>query len=102
MADPRLEFHARLAELLPGVTLYFKAPEGPKMSYPCLIYTRRKGHSIRANNNLYGYRHAYTCNLIYKKYDDTTFNTLLNMPYATYDRSYTHDGLFHDIFTVYQ
>lgn len=99
--DRRLELQTILENILGSRNVYFQPPSNTKLSYPCIIYDRSNIESRYANNTKYNTRVRYSLILIGRSPESTLVKELLKLPYCSYDRFYTADGLNHDSFTLY-
>lgn len=100
MAD-RVELHNLLKELLGSEYVYYQAPEGTKMSYPAIKYSKQTIRKDYANNRAYSMRDCYQLIVIAKLPDHPVIKKLLTLPYCSYDRYYVADNLNHDVLTIY-
>lgn len=110
----RLELHAELLKIfeIPEDDLeedgpthwgyaYFQPPPSIKMEYPCIRYKRAFIKTTRAANSLYSKATRYQVTAITTNPDDTWPFELLGLPLCRHDRSYTVDGLTHEVFEIY-
>lgn len=99
MARPRLE----LQELFKTLTshVYFQPPAGNAISYPCIIYSLSDVVTKRGDNSIYNKMKQYTVTVIDRDPDSQIPDSVLDLPYCTYDRRYTADGLNHNVFTLH-
>lgn len=100
MAD-RVELQSLLEELLGSENVYYRAPEGSKMSYPAIKYSKQTIRKDYANNRAYSMRDCYQLIVIAKLPDHPVIKKLLELPYCSYDRNYVADNLNHDVLTIY-
>ena len=100
--DRRLDLHAKLVGMLGTDNVYFDPPESVKIKYPCIIYTRRSGDSLYANDMPYRFTQSYDVTYIDRNPDsDTLLKIATGFPMVRYDRHYTADNLHHDTFVLY-
>lgn len=99
MARPRLELQAELKQLVDNV--YFQPPNSQQMVYPCIVYKLTDMNTTYGGNNIYRNAKRYTVTVIDRDPDSTIPDALLNLPYVSYNRRFTADGLNHDVFTLY-
>lgn len=94
---------SELQEVLEGIqeNTYFQPPESLKMEYPCIRYKRVKHRIEHANNGVYSTKTRYQVTAISKDADSTWHFELLGLPLVRHDRSYTANGLHHDVFELY-
>ena len=96
----RLKLDAELRALVDNV--YFQPPESIKMRYPCIVYERSTGRSLRADNYMYVHFTEYQVTYITKDPDDRMVDILLkSFPMISHDRFYTADNLNHDVYTLF-
>ena len=100
MAD-RVELQSLLEELLGSKNVYYRAPEGIKMSYPAIKYSKSTIRKDYANDRAYSMRDCYQLIVIAKLPDHPVIKKLLELPYCSYDRYYVADNLNHDVLTIY-
>ena len=96
---PRLELHKLLKTYCDNV--YYQPPESTKLKYPCIIYSREKLSTQKADNSKYLVHCAYSMRYITKEPDDSTVIELLMLPFCEHSRHYVADNLHHDSFTIY-
>ena len=100
--DKRLEFHQKLINALgEGYKVYFQPPETLKMTYPCVVYSRRYIGALNADNVNYVYLRQYQVVLITRDQDDEAIDKLIDMPYSRMISDYIVDGLYHHTFEIY-
>ena len=96
---PRLELHKLLKTYCDNV--YYQPPESTKLKYPCIIYSREKLSTQKADNSKYLVNCAYSMRYITKEPDDPKVVELLMLPFCEHSRHYAADNLHHDSFTIY-
>jgi len=100
--DRRLRLQESLENVLESEHVYFQPPENIKLMYPCIIYSRRLGDSMHADDWMYQYTQTYDIMYISKDPDDGMVQKIMNaIPGIRYDRHYTADNLHHDMFFAY-
>ncbi len=99
--DRRLDLHRILKSILGSDYVYFQPPPSVKITYPCIIYERSGIYNTKADNINYLNRVRYTVKLIGADPESNLVSELLQMPMCSYDRSFTSDGLNHDVFSLY-
>lgn len=97
----RLELQSKLEELLGNRNVYHNSPESIKMNYPAIKYKKTKIDVKRSNNTLYTKTNCYELIVMDLNSDNPVIEKLLELPYCTYDRHYTANGLHHDVLTLY-
>lgn len=97
----RLQLQNLLMSILGSNNVYFQPPESIKLKYPCIVYNRKNINQIKADNVDYIRRVQYTITLIGPDPESDIIDKLLDIPYCTYDRFFTSNGLNHDVFSLY-
>lgn len=107
MNDKRLELHEILCGII-NITepdgdrhTYFDPPMELKMNYPAIRYKRTRIDKVYANNIAYMCRTPYELIVISKNSNDEYVTKLLELPYCSYVRQYTFNGLRHDVLNIY-
>jgi hypothetical protein len=99
--DRRLELHDELLSIFKK-NVYYQPPESIKLSYPCFIYSLSNGQKFSADNSLYLFNRQYQGMYITTDPDHGLIETVLqHFRYASYDRRFVSDNLYHDSFTIY-
>lgn len=101
MARPRLELHEILQNILPDGKIYFQPPENVKLTYPCIIYKLAKIDTTKADDIKYLKHKRYEVTLIHRDPDNTIYDTIEDLPYCDFDRSFVSDNLYHYAFTLF-
>lgn len=99
--DRRLELQEILKNILGSSNVYFQPPESLKLQYPCIVYSRSDIDQKYADNRTYMSRVRYSLTLITRTPDSDLVNSILELPYCSYDRYYAADSLSHDSFTLF-
>lgn len=97
----RTDLHDILKGILGSGHVYYQPPETVKLSYPCIRYEKAPGDQRHADNQLYSYRSRYNITLITRDPDSDLVWKLLELPMCRYDRHFTADNLYHDVFELY-
>lgn len=97
----RLKLQSKLEELLGSDQVYYQPPESVKMEYPAIVYSKIGISSKYADNIKYSNKTRYSVIVIDRLPDNEVVNKLLELPYSSYDRSYTSDNFNHDVLTIY-
>lgn len=97
----RLKLHEELCAILGSRNVYFKPPESVKMKYPAIVYSRKNIDNRLANNSVYKQDLSYEIIAIYDDPDSELPIDISKMPCCRFDRSYTSDNLYHDVYTLY-
>lgn len=98
--DRRLELHALLLTM--GTSnVYFQAPPGDLMNYPCIIYKRDSANTNHADNSPYRHAKRYMVTIIDRDPDSLIPDNVATLPSASFSRNYASDNLNHDVYTLY-
>lgn len=98
----RVEFRDKLRSLKEGVHTYFQPPSSVRITYPCFIYSREVGRTIRADDRRYGYAEGYEVIYITTDPDtDVPQKVMDAFTYCSDGKPYITDGLYHYPFTIY-
>ena len=100
MAD-RLELQSLLEELLDSRNVYYMPPEGVKMQYDAIRYSKQMIVKTSASNGAYSLRDLYELTVIARLPDHPVIKKLLSLPYCTHERHYVADNLHHDVLSIY-
>ena len=99
--DRRLELHQILKNILGSDNVYFQPPQNVQLKYPCIIYSRDDFFTLYADDVKYLKKVKYSVLLIGRSPESNLVEELLELPYCSYNRFYTADGLNHDAFSLY-
>lgn len=93
----------QLHEVLKAITdnVYYQPPEGFKMKYPCIRYSRTKIDSIFADDNPYTLTKGYQVIVIYSDPDSDISDKVMKLQTATLESAYKSKNLYHDVFNIY-
>lgn len=97
----RIDLQRLLENLLGSDHVYYDPPETVKIKYPAIIYSKDSVQSKRADNSRYQTLTRYNLIFVDRRPDNPIIDTLLDLPYCSYDRHYTSDNLHHDSLTIY-
>ena len=97
----RTDLHELLVEAVGSRNVYFQAPEGLKMKYPCIVYERERIESEHANNLPYLHHKRYSVTVIDKDPESAIPDKIAQFPMCRHDRHFVTDNLHHDVFTLY-
>lgn len=97
----RLELQSKLEELLGSKNVYYQSPPSTGMSYPAIVYSKSKLDITHADNQNYKLNTRYDLIVIDRRPDNPVINSLLGLPYCSYDRRYKTDNLYHDSLTLF-
>lgn len=81
--------------------VYFQPPNGYRLTYPCIIYERKTGDTIYADNLPYRYEKAYTITVIDPDPDTPIPDKIAMLPMCKEDRFFTSDNLNHYVYSIY-
>lgn len=95
----RLLLSEKLHELCDHV--YYQPPPNVHLEYPCIIYERRTGDTVYADNLPYRFTYSYTLTYIDPDPDSVVPLKIASLPMCKMDRCYTVDNLNHTIFVLY-
>lgn len=95
----RTELHRVLVDLLGSDKVYYQPPS--RMEYPCIKYSLSDIEIAKADDTAYSKHRRYEVIVISKSPDHPVIDKLLDMMYASYDRRYVADNLYHDVITLY-
>ena len=97
----REEFQEKLSSI-PGVRkAYYNAPTNIRMEYPCIRYSIASKKVKFACNGRFVIRDRYTVTLIDRNPESPILQALEEIPYYSFDRMYSADGLHHFVCTIY-
>ena len=97
----RLELHDILVSKLGSKNVYFQPPTNVVMKYPAIVYSLNNIQTKDADNINYLKKRRYSIILIHSNPDNEIFDSLLDLPYCTFDRHYKSDNLNHYSLTLY-
>ncbi len=98
--DQRLKLSAKLHALRDNV--YYQPPETIRMKYPCILYSFQGFADRFADDRRHIKIERYLVTHIYLDPDDHKREEFLaSNTYVSFDRTYTADGLHHDVYDFY-
>lgn len=100
MVRPRSELQT-LLETFGASKVYFQPPNGLKMVYPCIIYSRDDVDVKYANNDPYSNTKRYMVTVIDINPDSVIPDMVASLPLCAFNRFYTADNLNHDVYSLY-
>jgi hypothetical protein len=83
------------------IKVYFQPPESLAITYPCIVYRRDKIEAKHANDKTYSSMTRYQVTTIDQNPDSALPNSVLELPFCAHERAFAHDGLNHDVFSLY-
>ena len=102
VADRRAKLSRELHQIFDKPDqIYFQPPEGTKMVYPAIVYSRAKIDTLKADNKNYLTYDRYNVTYIHKDGDDPMVDKILELPNCMHDRSMKINDLYHDYYTIY-
>lgn len=96
----RVAFETKLKEFLGNDNVYFQPPEDFQLSYPCIVYKRSNIRPKFGDNLPYKLENQYTVTVITTDPDDLTPDKVAELPRCIFDRNFTTDYLYHDVFNI--
>lgn len=97
----RVDLQNLLTSLLGSKNVYYDPPESKKLSYPAIVYSKSDIWVDKADDVNYRKKTRYDAIVIDRLPDNPVINSLLELPYCSYDRHYVSDNLHHDSLTIY-
>lgn len=93
----------KVSEMLNDICshVYYQPPESKKLDYPCIIYQRKSGDTLFADDIPYTFTMCYTVTVIDKDPDSELPDMVAALPMCKMDRCFTSDNLNHSVFTLY-
>ena len=95
----RLDLSEIFHELCKNV--YFQPPSGYQIKYPCIIYERRTGDTVFADDLPYRFTMCYTITYIDPNPDSEVPLEIAKLPMCKMDRCFITDNLNHTVFVMY-
>lgn len=100
--ERRLALDSEFRRILGNNNTYFQPPSTVQLKYPCMIYNLVAGDTRYADNNGYFMARRYEVTHVHR---DPDVDLLDVMPRefrnCRFDRRYTADNLYHDVYTLY-
>lgn len=97
----RTDLQSLLELILGSRNVYYQPPSSVKMKYPAIVYSRENFNIRSANNGKYIVRPGYSVTLIDSDPDSDIVSKLLMLPFCSFTRHYTSDGMNHDVFRIF-
>lgn len=97
----RLNLQTTLENILGSRNVYYQPPESVKMQYPAIVYFRNSIENNHANDSVYNQNVSYEIIVIYKDPDSEIPLAVSQLPLCKFNRRYTADNLYHDVFILY-
>lgn len=106
--DKRYELQEKLEDIMapmvkePEDHVFFQPPESVKLEYPCILYHLNRLYIRRADDMPYVNKDQYMVTVIDRNPDSQIAKEIIEtFRYASFDRRYVIDNLYHDIITLY-
>ena len=97
----RTDLQVTLERILGSRNVYYQPPASVIISYPAIVYSRKRIDNRYANNGVYSQSRCYEVTVIDKNPDSTIVDRLSKIPTCRHDRNFKSDNLNHDVFTIY-
>ena len=97
----RQQLQTTLETMLKSRNVYYQPPESITMAYPAIRYALTNINSTYANNRAYNNLRCYEIIVISKTPDNPVVDSILGLPYCSYNSHYVADNLHHDVLTLY-
>jgi len=97
----RLDLQTILESILGSEYVYFQPPPTISMTYPCIIYQKTDLDTKFANNKPYAFKKQYSITYIDRNPDSSIPDAISLLETCIFDRRFTADNLYHDVFTIY-
>lgn len=99
----REKLHEVLCDILGSRNCYFCPPSNIRMKYPCFVYSAEGDLTTYADDIRYLHHSPFTLTIIDEDPDSELPVRLFNssLVYLSHDRTYTADGMYHFVFTLY-
>lgn len=100
--ERRLMLHEELVSILGSRNVYFQPPESIKLKYPCIIYTRQRPDTIRADDRIYRDVIRYQVTFITKDPEDERIKQILyHFQMISESNNGVTDNLYHYYYDLY-
>ena len=99
MGQSRIDFQAILETFTDNV--YFQPPDNLQLEYPCIVYKREYVTTTFANDKPYIHKKRYMVTVIDRDPDSEIPDQVASLPLSAFNRSFTTESLYHDIYRVY-
>ncbi len=98
----RLELQQLLEGIVgPPIKVYFQPPTSVKLSYPCIVYALTGVDVNYAGNIKYLSVNKYQVTIIDTDPDTAIPNAITLLTHCAFDRRYTSDNLYHEVYSLY-
>ena len=98
----RIQLQKDLEKLKNVKKVYFQPPASKKLVYPCIIYSLARPRDFFGDNRRYIWKPQYTLIIVDPNPDSEIYLEILNeFPYASFDRRYSSNNLYHYVLNLY-
>lgn len=97
----RLELQTVLENILGSSNVYFQPPPSKLMSYPAIVYRLGRIKNDHANNAVYRQQISYEVTYVHWDPDDEITYVLSKLPLCQFEKRFSNDNLYHDVFTLF-
>ena len=97
----RVDLQTLLEQTLGSRNVYFQPPESVRMQYPAIVYSRDDIEINHANDGFYTSITRYSVAVVTDNPDSDLVAKVAALPMCRFNRHYTSDNLYHDVFTLY-
>lgn len=81
--------------------VYYQPPSGHKMQYPCIVYQLDDEDTTHADNVPYRRTSGYQVTVIHRQPRSDIREKVADLPTCRFDRRFTNDNLYHDVFHIF-
>lgn len=92
---------AKLVEILGSENVYYNPPSNKRINYDAIRVTLDDIEQSYADNIVYARNRRYQLTYMGYLLKDEVINKLLDLPHASFDRSYKDDNLDHYVIHIY-
>lgn len=101
MAQPRIDLHSSLVEILGSQNVYYQPPSTIRMAYPCIVYALTRGVNRYADNIKYRNLRQYSVTVIDRSPTSKIADAIEILDYCELTTTFVTDNLNHYVFTLY-
>lgn len=95
----RLNFQNELLKICKNV--YFQPPSNNVIKYPCIIYSLKQMHSLKAADSNHVVMAGYDVVALDKNPDSDIIKKLMNFKYTNFNKQFVSNGVYNTNFTIY-
>lgn len=100
--DKRVKLQLELEEFDNVTMVKFQPPPSIMLTYPCIVYNLQRVYTRHADNYPYIGKDQYTITVIDPDPDSQIAKEIIkHFRYASFDRRFVADNLYHDVVTLY-